>query len=1582
MPRRVPSAGPTDNPDGHVQPKIRSQKGGTATSVTVVGIGASAGGLEAFTQLLKHLPLDTGMGFVLVQHLDPDHESALTQILSRATALPVREIVSNQTVEANYVYIIPRDKNLSIVQGVLRLEPRERKRTPHRPIDIFFESLAQDQRERAIGVVLSGTANDGTLGLEAIKAEGGITFAQDDTAKYDSMPRSAIAANCVDLVLSPANIAKELARIAKHPYSAGQPVTFSALPMGEATHHEEAIAHQDDDQTPTSGGRGTPSEDAGNARDRAQHRATDAGNGYKKIMLLLRNHSGVDFSLYKSSTIQRRITRRVIITKQDSLEGYARFLRGNAQELDSLFSDVLISVTSFFRNPEMFEALQRDVLPSILAQRGNDPVRCWVLGCSTGQEAYSLAISFVEVMGKMLHARKLQVFATDINEKLLEKARHGLYAKTLLQDISPERLRRFFQEEEGGYRISKSLREMVVFARQNLIADPPFSRMDLISCRNLLIYLEPSLQQKAFPTFHYALKPHGFLILGASESIGGFTDLFEPVDRKHKIFAKKPAPALAFHMPVKKAQKEQIPPRWLPPLPKSELGPEAGVEPPEGFRGELNAQREADRIAARQFAPPGVLINDNLQVLQFRGPTGAYLEPAAGKASFDVLKMAREGLMLPLRAAINKAKQVNKIVRAQHVRVKRDGKTQIIHVKVIPLKNLRERCFLVTFEDVVGSERVAAPALPRRQPAAPALSPRLESRRIAELEFDLSEAREYLQSVQEQNQATNEELQATNEEVQSANEELQSINEELETSKEELESANEELTTVNEEMSNRNIELNRLNNDLVNLQTSAKLAIVLLGRDLTIRRFSPQAERQFDLLAADVGRPISGIRHGLVLAGSAESPLDLEALSAEVIGELREQEREVRDKGSRWYSLRVRPYMTLDNKVDGAVLVLVDIDAIKRSEQAAAAARNYAENTVEAVREPLLVLDDQLRVESANQAFYRTFRVTPAETVGMRLYDLGNCRWDIPRLRELLEEMQSKNTSIEKFQVERDFEQMGRRTMLLHARRINDPQQKTNRILLAIEDITERKQAEALQARLAAIVEYSEDAIIGKDINGTITSWNQGAQRLFGYTDQEAVGQQILILIPPDREDEERHIMERVRRGESTDQFETVRRRKDGSMVNVSMTVSPIKDTQGVVIGASKIARDITERKEIQARLLQSGVELEGAVKAKTAELVDSHERLRALTTDLNLTEQRERKRLAAELHDHLAQLLVLGKLKLGQSRRSNESQEKRDELIAETDEVLSDALTYTRTLVADLSPPVMYEFGLAVAFKWLAEGMQRHGLTVMVHSETEIPKLPDDQTVLLFQSVRELLMNAAKHAQSGTATVRLECRSGELRIEVQDRGVGFQRETVAAADTPMSQKFGLFSVRERIQALGGRFELDSVPGQGTKAVLTVKLTKTQVAGMGKETGENEEVAASTPIAASYLPNASGPIIRVLLVDDHTMMREGLRSVLDAHPDVTVVGEAVDGEEAVAAAEALQPSLIVMDINMPRMNGIEATAQITSRYPHIIVIGLSVNAGEANEKAMKEAGAAMLLTKEAAVDELYEAIHTAVRGAR
>ena len=493
---------PQKSPSAKIRPKRRV--GATAARKTagaafpIVGVGASAGGLEAFLELLRHLPADTGMGFVLVQHLDPQHESALPSLLARATAMPVREVTQDLRVGPNCVYVIPPNVQMAITGGVLKLTPRGRDRGATRAIDFFFEALARDQRELAIGVVLSGTATDGTLGLEAIKAEGGVTFAQNKSAKYDSMPRSAIAAGCVDFVLSPEDIADELARIAEHPLVAGG--ARAKVAGARAAIVSEASAPGGDD-------------------------------GFKRILLLLRNHSGVDFSLYKSSTIQRRVTRRLVLNKCETLAAYAAILRGNAKELDALYSDVLISVTSFFRNPDAFAVLRIKIFPKLFAQRGRDePVRIWVPGCSTGQEAYSLAMIFAEASAKTARAPKLQIFATDLNDALLEKARHGLFAKTLVQDVSPERLRRFFTAEEGGWRVNKALREQVVFARQNVMSDPPFSRMDLITCRNVLIYLEPELQKRIMPAFHYALKPGGFLFLGASESIGAFTELFAPAD--------------------------------------------------------------------------------------------------------------------------------------------------------------------------------------------------------------------------------------------------------------------------------------------------------------------------------------------------------------------------------------------------------------------------------------------------------------------------------------------------------------------------------------------------------------------------------------------------------------------------------------------------------------------------------------------------------------------------------------------------------------------------------------------------------------------------------------------------------------------------------------------------------------------------------------------------------------------------------------------------------------------------------------------------------------------------------------------
>src|SRR3989442_882325 len=963
----------------------------------IVGIGASAGGLEAFTQLLKHLPADTGMGFVLVQHLDPDHDSALVQILARVTSMPVREVANELRIAPNHVYIIPPNTDMATAQGVLKLQRRQAGRAPHHSIDFFFESLARDQHECAIGVILSGTASDGTLGMEAIKADGGITFAQDESARYDSMPRSAIAAGCVDFVLSPENIAKELARIARHPYVAGQPLSPDLYPSERKKFEVSS------------------------------EKGVGGQNGFKKILLLLRDHSGVDFSLYKSNTVHRRIARRMLLNKIDRPQAYATFLRGNPKELEALYSDMLINVSSFFRNPEAFEFLKEKVFPTLILEPRDKPLRVWVLGCSAGQEAYSIAMSFVEFSEQAGPARNLHLFATDVNEALLDKGRAGLYAKSLVHDLSPERLRRFFVEDNGDYRVAKFLREMVLFARQNLLSDPPFSQMDLVTCRNLLIYLEQDLQRKMLPTLPYALKPGGFLFLGESESIGSFADLFEPVDKNHKIFSKKPGLTAHPHFVARH------------PAEKKEISSPKPPRAPEGFPTHIDTEREADRVTLSRFAPPRVLIDAQLKVLQFRGETSLFLKPPSGNASFDVLKMAREGLMPPLRSAIKKAKEENKAVRREGVRVAQNGRPRMVNFEVVPLTHLRERCCLIFFEEAKKGGLQAASASeveqtqklpsPRARRRMKGRAPD-ESRRVAELERALAENRDYTQSLQEQHEAANEELQASNEEVTSANEELQSINEELETSKEELESTNEELTTVNDEMANRNAELNRTNADLNNFHTSINMAIVLLTRGLAIRRFTPLAGKLFNLLPGDVGRPLSNVRHNLDLP-------NLEQLLQEVIDTISERELEVQDTEGRWYSLRVRPYLTLDNKIDGVVLVLADIATLKRSERDIAAARDYAEAILRTTRYPLLVLTAELRVHAANAAFCQTFKVPPGETNGRLIYELGNGQWNIPKLRELLEDILPRNSFFDDFEVTHDFERIGRRTMLLNARRLN-----------------------------------------------------------------------------------------------------------------------------------------------------------------------------------------------------------------------------------------------------------------------------------------------------------------------------------------------------------------------------------------------------------------------------------------------------------------------------------------------------------------------------------------------------------------
>jgi two-component system CheB/CheR fusion protein len=836
------------------------------TSCPVVGFGASAGGLEAFSAVLQHMPANTGMALVLIPHLDPQHASILADLLTRETTMDVTQVTAGTRVRPNHVYVIPPNKNLAIEQGTLRLEPRE-PGIPHMPVDRFFRSLADDQAEKAIGVVLSGTASDGSQGIRAIKAAGGITFVQEPaTAQYDGMPRSAIATGCVDAALSPEGIARELVRLRLHPYLSEEP--------------------KSEDET----------------------EAQMADRSQREIFNQLRNATGVDFSLYKPGTVHRRMLRRMALLQMERLDQYARYIRQHPEELPALFQDILINVTSFFREPATFEALKARVFPAIFKNRTSaDPVRVWVPGCATGEEVYSVGICLFEYMRETGAEMPVQIFGTDLSEAALERARAGVYPATIEGDVSPERLGRFFVRINSSYQIARSVRDSCIFARQNVTKDPPFSKCDLILCRNLLIYLGPALQNTAMRLFHYALQPHGYLVLGLSESTSTATNLFDPTDKKLKIYIKIPgAPQLGADMGAYQVSRHVEARRE--PAPASNL---------------LTTHHRVDQMLLARYSPAALVVDSSLHILEFRGHTAPYLEHSAGQASLELAKMTPGGLGLEVQHLIRKAHGKTTPVKGT-ASTSSENTIRNLDLTVLPIQTDRNapQQFVVVIE-----EQPQKPVEQKKRAANVPAGPAAWAQRVKELEQELAATREYLQTVIEEQEAATEELKSAHEEVQSGNEELQSTNEELLTAKEELQSTNEELTTVNEEMQGRNNELQQANNDLLNLLSSVNIPILMLGNDLRIRRFTPQAEKLFNLLAGDIGRPASDLRLKINMP-------DVVAVCDDVLDDLTQREREVQDSEGRAYSMWIRPYRTAENRIDGVVLALFDVTERKQTAEA------------------------------------------------------------------------------------------------------------------------------------------------------------------------------------------------------------------------------------------------------------------------------------------------------------------------------------------------------------------------------------------------------------------------------------------------------------------------------------------------------------------------------------------------------------------------------------------------------------------------------------------------------------------------
>ena len=953
-----------------------------------VGIGASAGGLEALEEFLEHMPVRSGMAFVVVQHQDPDQPSLLPEILQRYTQMPVVEIEDNgMQARPDTVYIKPPGADLSILKGTFILLKPTTTFGAKTSIDTFFRHLAEDQDGKSVGIILSGMGSDGTLGIRALKERTGMVMAQEPaSSKFAAMPESAIATGLVDYIASPMDLSRLLSE-------------YVEVNMQLRERHASV----------------TPMLE----------------NSLAKIFVLIRTRTGQDFSLYKRSTIIRRIERRMGLHQLTGMDDYIRYLQENPSEIEILSKELLIGVTRFFRDTGAWDAMLEKALPELISSRPpGSLLRIWVVGCSTGEEAYSMAIVLQEYLENLGRTGEIQfqIFATDTERESIDIARRGRYPANIEADVSTARLEKFFIKENGTYRIRPHLRESVIFAPQNVIRDPPYTHLDIISCRNLFIYLSPELQRRLILLFHYALNTGGILFLGSAESIGGYNDLFSTVESNWKIFQRRDE--------TSRTGQHDLPFVFA-------ARPDAHE-----IKGDFSATARVHSLTTiaqnqllEMYAPPAVIITEDGDIVYFHGRTGKYLEPSPGKANLNIFAMAREGLRYALISLLRTAASEKRKVASENAAMTTQDGTLHVRLTVQPILKHTGRAdiFLVIFEDVLPQK----PPKIQLEKEKPYGADSLQDDRFEELERELGEARAELQRAAEERQSSQEEMTSMNEELQSTNEELQSTNEELTTSKEELQSLNEELLTVNAELQAKIEAFSQSHDDMRNLLRTTKIPMLFLDSSLRVRRFTDAIKPIISLIGNDVGRSITDLNVNLKDGFFVNDVRD-------VLDTLQFKERQVETTEGMWFQMRVMPYRTSENRINGVAVTFNDISAIKELEETLRGAKSYAQSIVETVREPLLVLNSGMQVVSANRSFYETFRVTPQETEGKLIYALGNYQWDIPGLHRLLEDILPKNTVFESYEVEHDFPEIGRRIMRLNARRMD----KEDLILLAMEDIT------------------------------------------------------------------------------------------------------------------------------------------------------------------------------------------------------------------------------------------------------------------------------------------------------------------------------------------------------------------------------------------------------------------------------------------------------------------------------------------------------------------------------------------------
>ncbi|HCY87141.1 MAG TPA: hypothetical protein DHV36_18555 [Desulfobacteraceae bacterium] len=1515
-----------------------------SNEAVVVGIGASAGGLDALQRILPGLPVKEGIAYVIAQHLAPRYRSMLDSLLTKHTRLKIEIIKDGTRVRPDTLYITPPSKDVKLAGGRLELS-QAASIGPKPSIDLFFTSLAEEKGHNAVGIILSGTGTDGAHGIRAIKSNDGITIVQSlDTAKFDGMPRAAMETDCVDLVLPPEKIGHELESALKYP----------SLIAQEPEHDR----HLDE---------------------------------IRMILSLLNKRLKVDFSDYKSSTIYRRISRRMVLHKLSTLYDYLKFVKANPDELDKLYKDLLISVTSFFRDTKAFEALTVALRKKLKEKHPGDSIRIWVPACATGEEAYSMSMLLFDILGDQIDKYRIQIFATDIDEDSIQFARKCTYPLATVMDTDNRRFERYFTHTDNTVSVNKPVRDLVVLARQDLLKNTPFLHLDLISCRNLLIYLNPELQNKILSLFHYSLDPGGLLFLGKSESVNQKTELFSAVHTKWKIYERRET--LSHRMPqlVQRHQSHQL---------ARMTGSPQSLE-----KTELWKEREFASSLLQVLDCSAVMTDAQGNILYIRGDVGDYLKLPEGsvKDTLNAVSMARQEFRYILQSLLHRASKEDRVLTSQEIKMEGQDGNRAVRLKVGQVKETAGQTYFLTIFD-----RIELPDPPLSPDESD--SDRSDSR-IAELEQELEVTREHLQDTLEELETSGEELQSLNEELQSANEELQASNEELETSNEELQASNEELNTVNQEMRVKSDELTATLSDLEASEQRYRLLVDNMNEALLVCELEHgPGSRPTDVMIQQVN-------------AAMETMLSIDArdlpLRASIVGlpELAKKQMltqlENISKGSRpnifstHFSRLEKDLLLSVYHLEAGRLGIICRDETQRKKFEAdlkasqeAARRNLSELEAIYTSAPigLCMIDKELKFLRINQTMADINGIPIPDHIGRHISEIVPDLAD--QVEDILETIRKTGEPVW------DMEITGKtpaypdmeRTWIEQWMPITDRDGEIAAVNVVVQDITERKQMETLLAnhgeslekqvrkrtaelestvkaleleaetrqqaedevkKLSRVFMDATDPIIIEDLEGLMTEVNYAAATAYGYAVDELTGTSVFRLVPEKQQAFERKLRRRCIDGEMVHDLEAVRQNRSGQTIPSLLTAFTIKDSTGQPEAIATIAKDMTRLKKLEA-----------GMRRRSEELV-------RLTGQLTLSEQRERRRLAALLHDHIQQLLVGTKLRLETLQRKEGMAGGQKEITAAL-EMTAEAINASRSLATELSPTILHAKGLVSALRWLIRQMKsRHGFEVTLTADEHIEVKQESLNILLYESVRELLFNAVKHSGVTEASVFVTADESRLSIVVSDGGNGFDPSDLALDEKKHLSGFGLFNIRERIQLLGGRFEIDSAPEKGTRISLTSPLATEHYSDENHHI--TPDAVPSPPVPEAVQPDSAsgakpGEEIRVMLADDHAVMRDALSNVLAQQPDIRMTAVASNGAQAVEMAVRDQPDVILMDISMPVMDGLAATRQITEAFPDIRVILLTMYEHEDMSREVSDSGAFAFFNKNGHFNDLMATI--------